>query len=124
VLCSFSITFARLNIIALYYRIFSVHRTLVLVFKLIGAMTVMWLITAFCLGVFRCSPVDSPWNPMALAMGEADCLNLNTIFIVLELINGALDLALVCLPVPMLSKLYVPLKNRIGLCVVFLLGSL
>lgn len=69
---------------------------------------------------FRCNPVRGAWNPLV----PAHCYNLNIVFVITESINCATDLVIVLLPIFPLRKLQMRLSQKLGLCLIFLLGLL
>ena len=52
------------------------------------------------------------------------CLNNQTGFLYSEILNIIMDLALVCPPIPIIAKLRLPLRERVGLGIIFMLGGL
>ena len=87
---------------------------------IVGLASVAWLITGLGLGIFRCIPIYAAWDPLI----PAQCYDLELAFVVTESINCAMDLTIVCLPVLVLKKLQLPLRHKIGISFIFLLGGL
>ncbi|KAF2106987.1 hypothetical protein BDV96DRAFT_654080 [Lophiotrema nucula] len=113
------ITLARLSIIFLYYRIFGVYDNFRRALWVMGGLTIAWVVMIIFLNTFRCKPVALAYNPLL----KGKCLNMTTLFFATESINCALDLALVLLPLWRIPFLHLSLRDRIGLCLVFLTGS-
>jgi hypothetical protein len=116
---SIVITFSRLSIIFLYYRIFGIYEGFRRALWIMGALTMGWVITIIFLNIFRCRPIAFAYNLLL----KGKCLNQTILFVVTESINCALDLALVLLPLRRISFLQLSIRDRIGLYFVFLTGG-
>jgi hypothetical protein len=118
-LMSIITTLSRLSIIFLYNRIFGVYDGFRRALWIMGAFTISWLITIVLLNTFRCKPIASAYNPLL----KGKCLNMTTLFVAMESLNCALDLALVLLPLWRISFMNLCIRDRIGLGLVFLTGG-
>lgn len=92
----------------------SVKATLVLI---VGAYTGIF----FSL-LFACRPIAASWDP--LLAGIAQCVNRGAIYITTAIIGIVTDVILLCLPIPTIWKLQMPLKQKIGLTGIFIIGSM
>lgn len=78
-----------------------------------------WLITM--LGFFfQCTPIEHAWK----LYYQADCINLALFFLILEICNCSLDIALLCLPLRVIRGLQMPFREKIAVGMIFLLGGL
>lgn len=116
-----TITAAKLSVLCLYYRIFQVSYRFRVGWMILLFATVAWFLATFIMAIFRCIPIEAAWNPLIL---DAKCFNLQLAFLVCETINCVTDLAIVCLPAGMIRSLQLPLRLKIGLSFVFVLGGL
>ncbi|KAF2262725.1 hypothetical protein CC78DRAFT_569581 [Lojkania enalia] len=112
---------ARISVICLYYRLFSVKRWLRWSLNAVGWISVIWLITLILVVSLQCKPVAAVVDA---SIQDAECLDNFIGFLTSEVINVFLDLALLCLPIPIIMKLYLPLREKIGLGAIFLTGGL
>ncbi|KAH6616245.1 hypothetical protein C7974DRAFT_441811 [Boeremia exigua] len=92
----------------------AVKATLVLI---IGAYTGIF----FSL-LFACRPIAASWDPLLAPI--AQCVNVGAIYISTAVIGIATDIILLGLPIPMIWKLQMPLKQKIGLTGMFIIGSI
>lgn len=84
------------------------------------------IITMYTLGIcipliFSCKPISMNWDPY---ITEGTCLNRPTLYILTAATNIISDLILFVLPIPMVIKLQIPTRQKIGLVGIFGVGSL
>ena len=116
-----TISAAKFSVLALYYRIFSVHRGFRRAVIAAGIVSLLWLLATLILSIWKCVPIQAAWNPL---IAHAKCYNIQRVFLITETINCVTDLAIVCLPIGMVRQLQLPLRHKIALSLVFLLGGL
>ncbi|KAI1500361.1 major facilitator superfamily domain-containing protein [Biscogniauxia marginata] len=71
------------------------------------------------LNIFQCRPVEAAFNPYN---GPAACIPLLTEFICSSPINIISDLAILALPIPVLSSMRLPPRQKVILIITFALG--
>ena len=70
--------------------------------------------------IFQCMPIDSNW-----VVGKPHhCINTDLGVTIIASFNVVTDFALLILPLPMLYKLQKPLKERLRIMFMFILGGL
>jgi hypothetical protein len=104
----------------LYYRIFSISSRFKIALWIMGITSVIWCIVLDAVVIFQCNPVNALQDPRKGHL----CLNSQLIFLISEVFNCLLDIILVAMPIPLIRNLYLPLKDRIAISVLFLLGGL
>lgn len=77
-----------------------------------------------CLVIFNCSPIKKGWVRRIYPPIEGTCLDLRAAYTAGAVINTASDLSIVILPQPLIWKLNLSLKRKVGLCSIFLIGLL
>ena len=89
----------------------------------------IWGVIAFIFGytvgiffglIFSCSPISVSWD--ITVTGE--CINRPALYIATAVSNIISDIILFVLPMPMVVKLQLPLKQKLGLFFIFGVGSL
>ena len=115
------ITLAKVSILALYASVFTTRKfrrakDIVLMFCL------LWCIAMTAVSVVQCVPIIDAWNPLRLKEGKCVLFGLFTLFE--ELTNVVLDIVILLLPIFMIRKLQLPIRQRWILSVIFLLGGL
>lgn len=107
------------SILTQYLRIFPTRTMRRLTWLLFAALvpSVFWGVFA---SIFICDPVRKVWRPMT----PGKCLSTRTYWVSVTAVNIVLDFAVLALPMPVISRLKLPKKQKIGLVGVFLLGFL
>ncbi|KAG9810303.1 hypothetical protein KCU68_g21005, partial [Aureobasidium melanogenum] len=77
--------------------------------------SVLWGVFA---SIFICDPVRKVWRPTT----PGKCLSTRTYWVSVTAVNIVLDFAVLALPMPVISRLKLPKKQKIALVGVFLLG--
>ena len=86
----------------------------------LAAILVAELIEESVVVLSQCAPLQKAWNVEL----PGKCLNLLTFFYVSFGIKLATDIALFCLPIPMVGTLKIDLGKKIGVIFMFSLGLL
>jgi hypothetical protein len=109
------------SILVLYVRLFRTQTFKRVAFG-VWLFTLGWAISAFFSNVFQCTPVSYFWNKNQPGTCIPNAL------ITIGMTNGVLsfvgDLAILCLPLPMVWKLQIDKKRKLALIGMFLLGGL
>ncbi|USW48445.1 hypothetical protein Slin15195_G017640 [Septoria linicola] len=113
-------TFTRISLICFYYRLIKdsgitwfnnvLHASMFFIVGLGIAFT--------CIGIWLCNPVQSYW--IFPPMGTHTCMDEGTATFTIGIFNCVADLLCTLLPIPLVWRLKMPVKHRIGVC--FLLG--
>ncbi|KAG9574014.1 hypothetical protein KCU97_g14833, partial [Aureobasidium melanogenum] len=105
------------SILTQYLRIFPTRTMRRLTWLLFAALvpSVLWGVFA---SIFICNPVKKVWRPMT----PGKCLSTRTYWVSVTAVNIVLDFAVLALPMPVISRLKLPKKQKIALVGVFLLG--
>jgi hypothetical protein len=120
-LMSTILTLCRLSVLFLYNRLFGIYSTFRKILIAYGVVSLAWPIILWLAATFRCKPIKGSWD---LTTNPRCAFNLETLFVSMESINAVLDMFLVVLPVSKIRILQLPLRDKIGLGIVFLMGGL
>ncbi|KAK1815506.1 hypothetical protein LTR12_010057 [Friedmanniomyces endolithicus] len=117
-------TFTRLSLICFYYRLVkdSGLRWFNWVLHASLAWTVAVCISFVCEVIWLCVPTQAYWifPPMA----NAYCLDEGKVMLGGGVINCFSDLLTTVLPIPIIARLQMPLKQRVGVCILLCLGCI
>ncbi len=72
------------------------------------------------LTIFRCRPIQAAY---LLNVQGAHCISIETIYLTSAPVNVATDLAILVLPIPVITAISIPRKQKIVLVLTFLLGG-
>ncbi|KAK4544171.1 hypothetical protein LTR36_004381 [Oleoguttula mirabilis] len=107
----------KLSILMQYLRIFSSRTTRSLCYLLLFfvVLATSW---AFFRGTFLCIPMHKLWKPEV----PGHCVDAEKYWLSVAVVNTALDSLVLCLPIPAISSLHLPRKQKASLVLVFTLG--
>ncbi|KXX79393.1 hypothetical protein MMYC01_204076 [Madurella mycetomatis] len=112
-------TFAKLCLLALYHRLFSVSEGFVAWIYTVGGFQVAWCIAVVCVRLFLCTPIAATLNPFI----KGRCLNSQILLAAGDSVNSAIDFVMVGMAVYMVIKLRVSRAAKMKMSVLFALGG-
>ena len=112
--------FARLSVIMLYYRLFSVRRRLTYWLKGLGAISICWLIQMYIGTILACRPVKAIFD----ATVKGKCVDVQLAYVITNSVDTALDSAVLLLSIPVIMKLTLPTREKLGIASIFLAGGI
>ena len=89
----------------------------------VGSYVLAFTLTSFLGTLLQCTPIHYGWDQLYGSM-QGSCLDLKAQTIATAALNTLADVSLLVLPIPLIWNLQMPLKQRLGLCIIFLLGVL
>ena len=116
---NFGTLFIKLSILTFYMK-FSAHRRIQNVLYLVMFITVGYNLSGILCLFYLCTPIRRYWDFSV----EGKCLDLNGYFIANSAMNVATDVILLILPIWLLKPLRVPKRQKIGVTIVLMMGSL
>ena len=115
-------TTAKLSVIYLYRRIFTFR-----IFRHITtaalAIVSAWGISFFFVIVFQCTPIASQWNNLEIR-NQKNCVAQKPFYYANSITDLILDIFILALPLPMVARLQLPLKQKLAVGGMLLLGVL
>lgn len=113
----------RTSVLLLYQRIFATPQSRVryLIYLLL-ALQAAYLVIYSILPAFICRPLHKAWNPLERPKYCRDWYYYH-VQVALFSTSIAFDTILLILPLYLVSKLHMPMKRRIGISVLFMLGA-
>ena len=116
-----TITTVKISILLLYRRVFDTaafrRKTLV-----VGILCMIWFFIAICLEIFQCHPLSAAFDPEMLFTDH--CIAMQSYYEGVTAANMGIDIIMLLLPVHMVWRLKLPIKQRIVLSSIFMLGGL
>ncbi|KAM7195881.1 hypothetical protein V8F33_006530 [Rhypophila sp. PSN 637] len=107
----------KIAVLWLYTRIFDML-LFVRIARIIMAICACYCVTFLVVFITHCDPVSQQWNPVPWG----SCREITQTELASNSINSLLDLAIVCLPLPFLWSLQMPLRKKITVIFLFSLG--
>ncbi|KAI1455809.1 hypothetical protein F4805DRAFT_434944 [Annulohypoxylon moriforme] len=117
-LSPFVLTAIRTSICLFYRRIFTTRNFLIqsmVMMILCGA----WFIASFVISLVFCIPIDSFWHPFK----QARRVNFDLYYLIIGIFETIIDSAILALPIRAAFHIQLPLKTKLLLSGIFLLGS-
>ncbi|KAL7659137.1 hypothetical protein ACMYSQ_002077 [Aspergillus niger] len=111
---------SKISLIILYYRLSDMQRKWRITLWGMTAFVVAYMIILECLFLFTCDPVYKAWHPGA----EGHCWSRAPIFMAGVVASMFIDLVLLVMPLPIVVRLQMASRKRIGLVCMFGLGGL
>ncbi|KAL1603466.1 hypothetical protein SLS60_005053 [Paraconiothyrium brasiliense] len=122
VLYFFITSITKLSILLLLHRLFSISDGFrIQLYIAQGAVVAFW-ISATVADLLNCNPLEWTWKN-----GNADpryCINYNTFWLGTGIAESIIDLAILALPIGMVSTLHLERNKRYGVAGIFLMGGL
>jgi hypothetical protein len=120
ILWATSLTATKLSILLFYCRVFSVPRVH-LAAKILVVIIFLWCSTVVLSAFLLCRPFAFNWDP---TIPNGHCGNRVLSYIMTGVLNIITDLAVLCLPMPVIWGLQMRTASKIGLIAVFATGFL
>ncbi|KAL1877992.1 hypothetical protein Daus18300_002346 [Diaporthe australafricana] len=114
----------KLSILLFYWKVFAINNGNTFNKRIMQVTTVaciVWLIVVTFVLVFQCSPIPTYWDKFVQA---PYCMNAAKTLLGYEMTNLFLDVAILCIPLPIVWQLNLQMSKRMGLVGVFFLGGL
>ncbi|KAL4993408.1 hypothetical protein BDV10DRAFT_179227 [Aspergillus recurvatus] len=113
-----TVTPIKLSMCFLYRRIFPVHIFRQAIYAII-AFCLVWFVAAFISSFLYCIPIRYFWDKTV----DGHCFNFSVYFLVVELVDMLIDLAIIGLPIPTVLRLHMSLRKRLAVASIFLLSA-
>jgi hypothetical protein len=109
----------KVSVITFYLRIFPTRSFRIACFVAMGII-VCWSLGAIFATIFQCIPIAASWDKTI----QGTCVDSDATWISYAVINVLTDVMVLALPIPLIMRLHLSLRDRLLLCGIFLLGSL
>ncbi|KAI2615210.1 hypothetical protein GGR54DRAFT_632309 [Hypoxylon sp. NC1633] len=111
----------KLSVLLFYRRIFTLRASRIVNNVFIG-LTVAWGIAFTFAVAFQCTPVSTLWNQFELEYGAA-CIKVQPFYLSVAISDLLLDVLICVIPIPHVVGLKMPLRQKVAVIGIFLLGS-
>ena len=109
----------KMSILFLYLRLFSVSKVYRCCIWLAMFITCGYILSNFLTQMFMCQPIVKYWRPEI----PGHCISLTTVIYLFTSLNFITDLMIFVLPLPMIWRMHLSLKDKAGVSMIFILGS-
>lgn len=122
ILSTLTLAFSKTSLLFLFRRIFTTQTFRRIVDGFL-AVQIIWSIAFVFATIFQCVPVSTHWNYFVYA-GAPQCIDLIPYYYALAITDVAMDIAMLILPIPMIWRLHLPIRKRLNVLGLLLLGVL
>lgn len=113
--------FLRHSIVLFYLRIFTTGNPKPIIIGTMVANTLLCVVI-FCLMAFQCRPISLFWTRWDL-QSEGYCLPERSVYLSSVIVSLLMDIWVLALPFPYLTRLQLPLRKRLGIALTLASGS-
>lgn len=113
-----SLSATKASILLLYRRIFPNRRFHIILWA-IGAFVLAFTVANVLFIIFQCRPISAGFNPLI----KAKCINNEAAVLVVAILTIITDFIILCLPLPLVWKLQLPMSRKIQISLILLLGT-
>lgn len=114
-----ALAFAKVSLIILYHRIMNKRSAYRWTLYTISAIVCGYSIAIIFALIFACSPIQRSWDS---SITHGYCIDRNGLYIATAVTNIITDLALIVVPIPLVSNLQMPRMKKVGLLLMFTIG--
>ncbi|KAF2821462.1 hypothetical protein CC86DRAFT_359293 [Ophiobolus disseminans] len=114
-----TLTLIRLSILQFYRTIFGVHDRFRKAALWLAGITIVWTLACVLGHIFMCAPVDHLWHPL----NPGKCGKFPLFYVIMGSFETAMDTVILVLPIRPIMQLMLPLRTRLVVLGIFLLGS-
>jgi hypothetical protein len=112
------VTTIKLSVLLFYYRLFRIKLRLSIITFVV--LSIIWWIVVSLTSAFQCTPVQKAWDHSI----PGTCIRAVGIFIVVQVVNIVLDIAILCLPISVVLGLRLSKAKKYSVAGTFALGGL
>ena len=112
----------KLSVLLFYRRIFTIP-TFQRISIMVMTLVIAWSLAFTLVLVFSCSPISTQWTRLGLNSAPF-CVNRQLVYLAIVISDLLLDCMIFILPIRMISKLHMPLRRKLAVGGIFLLGSM
>ena len=110
----------KISILLFYYRLFHSDQRLKIAVWVMATVVMCWYLTSTLVAIFQCTPIQYDWD-RTLPGGQ--CIREDALWIGNSVSNLVTDVAILCLPMPIIWGMDVTPRQKIAIATMFLLGG-
>lgn len=113
-----SLSMTKISILLQYLRLFAVSSARIACWIVLAATVIFGIWSVFG-NIFLCKPVAYWWNKSL----DGHCLDERSVWLSNSIVNMATDIIIVLIPIPVVFRLCISLKQKLSLTLLFVLGG-
>ncbi|KAI7199854.1 hypothetical protein KC316_g8596 [Hortaea werneckii] len=112
--------FAKISLL-IFYKKLTPARWMQITVWTVGAFVLAYTVATVLALLFACTPLEKNWN---ITIQNGQCINKGGIYLFTAAVNALTDLIILGIPVPMVFHLQMSRAQKMGLLIMFVVGSL
>ncbi|KAI1098861.1 hypothetical protein F4804DRAFT_323668 [Jackrogersella minutella] len=116
-----SLGLSKTSVLCLYRKIFFIHERFLVVNTVLIVLVVAWAVSFFFATAFQCKDPVTLWTTFEYA--RTNCVNTISFYYAVSITGFITDLMILISPLPIIIRLQMPLKNKIAVAGILMLGA-
>ncbi|KAL9115723.1 MAG: hypothetical protein Q9227_000091 [Pyrenula ochraceoflavens] len=116
-----SLGLSKTSVLFFYRRIFKVHPRFKIINQLLIILVIAWAVSFFFATAFQCDDPKTLWTTFEYA--RTNCIDTLPFYYSVSITGFITDLMILSSPIPIIWRLKTPLKNKIAVAGILLLGA-
>lgn len=113
---------SKTSILCFYRRIFFINNLFLIWNTVLMVIVVLWAVSIFFTTVFQCRDPAMLWSTFEYE--RTNCVETIPFYYAVSISGFITDIMILASPLPIIYKLHLPLRNRIAIAGIFLLGAM
>ena len=94
------------------------------VIYVVSSIIVAYTLAIFFSLIFACHPVGRNWDPIPQSWKMDYCIDRMGVYLATALTNTTSDMILILIPIPIIWRLHVPVRQKLGIAAIFGVGCM
>ncbi|EED16333.1 conserved hypothetical protein [Talaromyces stipitatus ATCC 10500] len=116
-----SLGFSKTSVLCFYRRVFFISHRFMIVNTVLIVVVVLWAVSFFFATAFQCRDPTTLWSTFEYA--RTNCVDTIPFYYAVSISGFITDIMILASPLPVIYRLRLPLKSRIAVAGIFLLGT-
>ena len=107
-----------------YYAILNVLEFWKYFIYIVSGIIISYTLAIFLALIFACHPVERNWEPIPQSWTRDHCIDRTGLYFATALTNTVSDIILILIPIPMIWRLHVSVRQKLGIAAIFGVGCM
>ncbi|KAF3390003.1 hypothetical protein DPV78_011518 [Talaromyces pinophilus] len=118
------LAFAKLAILMFYYALLNVMQFWKYVIYVVSGIIVAYTLAIFLALIFACHPVERNWDAIPPFWEIDHCIDRAGLYLATAITNTMSDIILILIPIPIIWKLHVTVRQKLGIAAILGVGCM
>jgi hypothetical protein len=107
-----------------YYTLLNVMEFWKYVIYVVSGIIVAYTLAIFLALIFACHPIERNWDQIPQSWNMNACIHRTGLYFATALTNTASDIILILIPIRIIWRLHVPVRQKLGIAAMFGVGCM